>query len=65
MKKITWIPEAEAAKMMNYKPETLRKYAKSGKLTINFTARNQRRYQYNKNDIEKVLLEHSTMSGRT
>lgn len=58
---INWIPEKKAAEMLNYKPETLRRYAKDGRLKINFTARNQRRYQYSKQDIEKELLQHSTL----
>jgi hypothetical protein len=60
-KKHDWIPEEEAAEMTRYRPRTLRRYAKLGVLPINFTARNQRRYQYSRQDIEKYLMDHSTI----
>ena len=62
-KKIDWIKEAEAAEMLNYRPRTLREYAKSGKLPINYTAPRGKKYQYSKSDIEKVLLEGSTVTN--
>lgn len=61
MKKVTWIPEAEAAKMANYTRDVFRRYCKSGKLAINFTSINNRNFQYCKEDIEKILLEHSSI----
>jgi predicted site-specific integrase-resolvase len=57
--KIVWIKEQEAAEMLGYKPETLRKLVKSGKLNIAFTCLNNRKFLYCKNNIERELLAHS------
>lgn len=50
-----WIDEKEAAKLMGYKPETLRKYVKKGRLRITYSAFRQRNYQYDRNDIQKFF----------
>lgn len=60
-KQPNWITEDEAAKMLNYRPRTLRQYAKDGSLKINYTTVRGKKYQYNKSDIEKVLLDASTI----
>ena len=56
-----WISETEAAEMMGYKPETFRKYVKSGKLDIAFFTLNGRKIKYNKVDIDKVMIKNSTL----
>lgn len=61
MPKVIWLNEAEAAKLMNYKPETLRKLAKSGKLDIPYTTVRNRKYHYDKLSIEKEMLAHSNL----
>lgn len=58
-KKYDFIPEPEAAKMIGYKPSTLRRYVRSGKLDIVFTHINQRRFQYDRLGIQKLLVQNS------
>lgn len=55
MTKTKWIKENEAADLLGYAPETLRRYCKSGKLSISFTHINGRKFQYAEKDIEKEL----------
>jgi predicted site-specific integrase-resolvase len=55
-----WIKETEAAEMLGYKPIVLRKYAKSGKLSIAFHTIKGRKFQYDRTDIENLMLKHST-----
>jgi hypothetical protein len=59
-KKPIWIHEKEAAAMIGYRPRVLRMYVKAGKLDIAYTNINGKFFQYNKLDIEKVLLDNST-----
>lgn len=59
-RKPDWMKEAEAASMLGYQPETLRKKVKAGKLNVAFTNLNNRNWQYDRKDLEKVLLENST-----
>lgn len=61
MAKPIFIPEVEAAKMLNYAPRTLRERAKHGDLRIAYTCINRRKYQYNRLDIEKVLMDNSNI----
>lgn len=65
MKKPTWISEREAADMIGYKPETFRKKVKAAILDIAYFTINGRKYKYCKEDIERVMLEHSTFIDRT
>lgn len=57
-----WIEEKAAAAMVGYQPRTLRKYAKSGKIEVNFTSLFGRKFFYNKHDLSKVLLQASTIN---
>lgn len=61
MKKVNWIEESEAAKRLGYSPETLRRYAKSGKVSISFTHTNGRSFKYSEQDIEKYLFQNATI----
>jgi predicted site-specific integrase-resolvase len=56
----TWLHEKQAAEKIGYKPETLRKYVKKGRLNVAFTNLNGRRFQYCEEDLDKLLLENST-----
>ena len=60
-KKINWISEADAAKLMGYQPRTLRKYCASGKLPINFTRVNYKTIEYNEYDIHKWKMDNSSI----
>ena len=60
-KKPTWISEKEAAELLGYKPYTVRIYVKAGKLPVNYYTRKGRCYQYDRNDIEAFMLNHSTV----
>lgn len=60
-KKPEWISEAEACKIIGYKPIVLRRKVKSGKLDIDYHTFNGRLYQYDKKDIEKEMLKHSSV----
>jgi hypothetical protein len=53
--KFKWILEAEAAKMLNVKPVTLRKNVKNRKIPIGYTSVRGRNFQYNELDIVKLL----------
>lgn len=55
-----WIKEDEAAKMMDYAPASLRRRVKDGRLAIAYTSINNRKYKYDKTDIQNLLLKHST-----
>jgi predicted site-specific integrase-resolvase len=57
--KITWLKESDAAEKLGYSPETLRRYCKSGKLSISFTHINGRSFKYSAKDIDKVLNENA------
>lgn len=62
---IEWIPESEAARLLDLKPRTLRKYVKGTKqffpkLNIAMTNVSGRKYQYNRFDIENLLLQSSS-----
>jgi hypothetical protein len=59
-----WIGEQEAATMLGYKPLTVRRYVKAGKLPVDYYTRTKRVYLYDRNDIEKFMLDHSTIIGR-
>jgi predicted site-specific integrase-resolvase len=61
-KKIEWIPEGVAAALMGYAPKTLRRYAREGKLSINYTKVNSRTVEYNKFDIEAIKMKNSTFT---
>lgn len=52
-----WLEEKAAAKMLNYQPRTLRKYAKSGRLPVAYTSLFGRKFFYDKNSIQKILME--------
>lgn len=56
---IRWIDEQTAAELIGFKPYTLRRYVKSGRLKVIYTHVNMRRYKYNRLDIEKMLMENS------
>lgn len=60
-KKINWIGELQAAERLGFSPETLRRYCKSGKLSISFTHVNGRSFKYSESDIERLLLENATI----
>ena len=62
-KKPDWISEVEAAALMGYQPKVFRRYARSGKLSINYTRVNHRTYEYNKNDIDEWKIQHSTIAA--
>ena len=55
MSKPRWINEKEAAEKLGYKPDTLRRYVKSGKLDISFTTVRGKKFQYDEKGIDKVL----------
>jgi predicted site-specific integrase-resolvase len=63
MQKIHWIKEEAASEMLGIHYKTLRRYAKSGKYAINYSRLSGRNYQYNKVDIENLLLENSTVKS--
>ena len=58
--KVKWITEKEAAVLLGYKPQTLRKRCKSGNLSIGYTCSNNRHYEYNLYDIQQQKLKNST-----
>lgn len=60
-KKITWISETEAAEKVGISPETLRRYCKSGKLSISYTHVNGRNFKYSEKDIEQLLFDNATI----
>jgi predicted site-specific integrase-resolvase len=55
MPSIHWISEKEAADMLGYQPETLRRYVKSGKLDISYSPVTDRKYFYDQKGIEKLI----------
>ena len=57
---MSWIPEAEAAKIINRSPRVLRTLAKSGELDIQFTSVKGRSYQYNEQDLQKALAKNAS-----
>lgn len=56
---MTWIKEAEAAKLVGRSPIVLRRKAKSKTWPITYTAPQGRGFQYSKSDIERFLLANS------
>jgi predicted site-specific integrase-resolvase len=56
-----WIKESEAAQMIGISPETLRRYTKAGKLDISYTSVRGRNFQYDQNDIEKLLNKNAVL----
>jgi hypothetical protein len=52
-----WLPEAEAAKKINRQPRTLRKKVKSGAWNVAYRAINNRFFQYNEKDLERLYEE--------
>lgn len=56
-----WINEETAAALLEYKPETLRKLVKAGRLDISWTTVRGRSYKYDRKDIEKLLLKSATL----
>lgn len=60
-KKINWISEQQAAQKLGYQAETLRRYCKSGKLSISFTHLNGRNFKYSEQDIERLLIQNATI----
>lgn len=62
MKAITWIPEPDAAKMLQYHPERFRRKVKNRELDIAYTNFKGRKFQYCLADIERVLIENSTIT---
>jgi len=58
--KVKWITEKEAATLLGYKPQTLRKRCKSGNLSIGYTCSNNRHYEYNLYDIHQQKIKNST-----
>lgn len=60
--KVEWIPEKKAAEMLDYKPETLRRNVLRGKIQVAITNNGfGRKYKYNKLDIDKLLMDNSTI----
>jgi DNA-binding transcriptional MerR regulator len=59
--KVNWISENEAAKLMNYQPKTLRRYAREGRLQIAYTKVNYKTYEYNQYDIDIHKMNNSTI----
>lgn len=55
-----WLNEKAAAERIGYKPETLRRYVKAGKLKITFTHLNGRNFKYLERDIIKVFNENAS-----
>jgi hypothetical protein len=52
----TWVPERDAAAMLDMQPDTLRRYVKAGKPffnQINFRHTNGRKWQYSRKDLIK------------
>ncbi len=60
MSKIIWIPEKEAAAMINKAPRTLRRKVANAEITVARTTIGGKKYLYSKNDLEKALMENST-----
>lgn len=59
-----WISEDEAARLLGYKPNILRRFCtgtNEKKLPIHTSKPNYRTVLYNKNDIDQYLLETSTI----
>jgi hypothetical protein len=63
LKKVTWIKEEEAAKMIGLSPETFRRYVKDPNraMGINFTHTNNRNFEYCLEDIEAYKYRNSTL----
>jgi DNA-binding transcriptional MerR regulator len=63
MPKIDWIKERIAAEKIGLQPRTLRKYAKSGRIPVNYTTRESSRgYQYDQKGLDKYQLNNSTVT---
>lgn len=62
-KKITFINEPDAAKMLNMNPRVLRRKCLKNLLPINYRNENGRKYQYVKEDIEEHQLKTSTIAA--
>lgn len=48
-----WMPEKEAAEELNYAPRTLRLHVKAGRIPIQYTDRNNRHFQYRRDQVLK------------
>lgn len=59
-----WIIEKEAAAKVNRKPKYFRNLVKSGKLDIAWTTINGRSYHYNEKDIDRLLMQNSSLPSR-
>jgi len=57
----TWLDEKTAAALIGKAPITLRRQAKVKKLPINWTNVNGRDFQYSKEDIDKMLMNNSSV----
>lgn len=56
-----WIFEKQACEMLGFKdPRTLRGNAKDGKIPVNFTTTNGRRFKYSLQDLKQYQLQQST-----
>jgi len=58
-----WIAEADAAKLMGFKPMTLRRYAQAGKVAITYTRVNSRTFEYCQHSINAHKIKNSTLTN--
>lgn len=58
---MTWIPEQDAAKMINRHPRYLRGKVKSGAWPVKYSAIEGRKFHYSKADIEKLINSYSNV----
>jgi hypothetical protein len=62
-KSIQWIPESEAAKLVNRKPRTLRRLVKKGTWNVTYTTLNGRSYCYDEKGIREVFMSKAKLSA--
>lgn len=55
-----WLDEKTAAQKVQRTPRVLRRLVKSGRWPIEYSALNNRGFQYSEKSIEKFLLQNST-----
>lgn len=61
MTKPNWIKEGEAARMLGYTDlDHFRDLVKKNVFNVAYTSTRGRNFQYNKNDIDRLLIENST-----
>lgn len=62
-KSIQWLTEAEAAKLVNRHPRTLRKLVKAGTWNVTYTTLNGRSYCYDEKGIRELFNQNARLSA--